>query len=165
MTEKRLIQRADKVAFAKIADTYYRMEGFTSLATNKNPKEYTRQYVDQIFETTDVVGISASMDFGFDQYTGDPVHDYIVDIIDNEKIGTDAGIEIMAVDFSKPGENEGEFHAKKREYSIIPNTEGGSMDAYTYEGTFKVKAAPEDVIVTSSDEWKTATIKTDPQTP
>lgn len=107
-----------------------------------------------------MVGISAAIEFGFDQYRNDTVHEFVVDIIDNEKIGTDATITILVVDFTKPGTAEGEFKAQKRDYSIIPNTEGGSLDAYTYEGSFKVKGDKEDVVVTSSDDWKTATIKT-----
>lgn len=157
--KKRLVQRSDKVAFAEVEDVFYRMEGFTTLSTSKNPKEYTRQYVDQLFETTDVVGISAAIEFGFDQFRNDKVHEFVVDIIDNEKIGTDATITILVVDFTSPGTTEGEFKAQKRDYSIIPNTEGGSLDAYTYEGSFKVKSNKEDVIVTSTDDWQTATIK------
>lgn len=42
MTTK-LVQRADKVAFMKVDDTYHRMKGFTGLSNSKNPKEYTRQ--------------------------------------------------------------------------------------------------------------------------
>lgn len=38
MTDKRLVQRSDKVAFAKVNDVFYRMEGFTTLSTSKNPK-------------------------------------------------------------------------------------------------------------------------------
>lgn len=158
---KRLVQRADKVAFGKIGAEWIRMKGFTSLSTKKNPREYTRQYVDDLFETTDIVGISATIDFGFDQYKGDKVHEYVVDIIDNEKIGADAEIEIMVVDFSNPTLVEGEYNARKRKYTIIPSSEGGSMDAYTYEGTFKVKTMTESVVASSVDGFKeTAVIKT-----
>ncbi len=159
MVEKKLVQRADKVAFMKVKDKFHRMQGFTGLSTSKNPKEYTRQYVDELFETTDVVGISASIEFAFDQFVGDPVHEELVRIIDEEIIGTDAVVEIMVVDFTKKGKTDGQFEARKRRYSVIPNTEGGSLDAYTYEGTFRVNSTTEKVLATTTDEWLTAEAK------
>lgn len=152
---RKLVDRAKKVAFQKVGEKYVRMRGFTSLSTSKNPKEYTRQYVDELFETTDVVGISASIEFGFDQYTNDEVHTQMVDIIDNEKIGSDALVEILVVDFTKKSGSG--FEATKRKWSVIPNTEGGSLDAYTYEGTLRVNSSLEKGTATSADEWLTAT--------
>lgn len=138
--ERKLVRRADKVPFmkGKISTSYNRMQGFTSYNTNKNPKEYTRQYIDQLFETTDLVGMSVSVDFGFDQYIGDPVHDYLTELIDNEVVGTDAVVEIIVVDFTKPvGVG---YKAMSRKFAVIPNTEGDSFDAYTYSGTFRVNS-------------------------
>ena len=158
MAERKLVQRADKVAFLNVKDTFTRMKGFTGMSTAKNPKEYTRQYVDELFETTDVVGISAAIEFAFDQFKGDAVHDKLVEMIDGEVVGTDAVVEIMVVDFTKPVPSaDGTFEAKKRKYSLIPNTEGGSLDAYTYEGTFRVNSKTEKGTATTTDEWATAT--------
>ena len=159
MNEKKLVQRADKVAFMKVKDKFERMQGFTGMSTSKNPKEYTRQYVDELFETTDVVGISASIEFAFDQFVGNPVHDKLTEMIDNEVVGTDAVVEIMVVDFTKKDSAEGEFQARTRKYSVIPNTEGGSLDAYTYEGTFRVNSNTEKVTATSTDKFLTAEFK------
>ena len=137
---RRLIERSDKVAFLGCLDgnteTFNRMRGFTSLSGSKNPKEYSRQYVDEEFETTDVVGFSPSFDFGFDQYTDDPVHEEMVEILDGEYTGTEARRNIVTVDFSQPVEGGG-YKATKREYAIIGDNEGNSMDAYTYSGTFR----------------------------
>lgn len=152
-TIKRLVQRADKVAFMKVEDKFNRMKGFTGLTTSKNPKEYTRQYVDDLFETTDVVGISSSIEYGFDQLKNDKVHEMLVEMIDDEKIGTDATVEIMVVDFSQEQVGGG-FPARKRTYSNIPNTEGGSLDAYTYEGTFRVNGKTVKGTATSTDEFE-----------
>lgn len=161
MSEKKLVQRADKVAFMKVKDKFERMQGFTGMSTSKNPKEYTRQYVDELFETTDVVGISASIEFAFDQFVGNPVHDKLTQMIDDEVVGTDAVVEIMVVDFTKPtsGGTGNEFEARTRKYSVIPNTEGGSLDAYTYEGTFRVNSNTEKGTATSTDKFLTADFK------
>ncbi|MBQ3181135.1 MAG: hypothetical protein IJB50_00005, partial [Clostridia bacterium] len=78
----KLVQRHEKVAYYGIKDetgnvVYHRMCGFTKMDTSKNPIEYTRRYIDESFEQTDVVAFSPSVSFSFDRYNGDPVHDDI----------------------------------------------------------------------------------------
>ena len=140
MTDRKLVKRSDKVSFLGClvddSETFNRMRGFTTLSGSKNPTEYSRRYVDEEFETTDVTGYSPSLDFGFDQYIGDPVHEEMVEILDNEKLGTEARRNIVTVDFSQEA-GEGSYKAVKREYAIIGDAEGDSMDAYTYSGTFR----------------------------
>lgn len=140
MNERKLVKRSDKVSFLGCIDgeteTFNRMRGFTTLSGSKNPSEYSRRYVDEEFETTDVTGYSPSIDFGFDQYIGDPVHEEMVEILDEEKLGTEARRNIVTVDFSQEA-GEGSYKAAKREYAIIGDAEGDSMDAYTYSGTFR----------------------------
>lgn len=140
MADRKLIKRSDKVSFlgclADGSETFNRMRGFTTLSGAKNPTEYSRRYVDEEFETTDVTGYSPSLDFGFDQYTGDAVHEEMVEILDGEKLGTEARRNIVTVDFSQEA-GEGSYKAVKREYAIIGDAEGDSMDAYTYSGTFR----------------------------
>ena len=134
-----LIKRSDKVSFLGCMDgsteTFNRMRGFTALSGSKNSLEYTRHYVDEEFETTDVVGFSPSYAFAFDQYTDDEVHSEMVEILDGEYTGTEARRNIVVVDFSQP--TTGGYKATKREYAIIGDAEGDSTDAYTYSGTFK----------------------------
>ena len=135
-----LVKRSDKVSFLGCLDsgteTFNRMRGFTTLSGSKNSIEYSRQYVDEEFETTDVVGFSPSMDFGFDQYTDDPAHEEMVEILDGEYTGTNARRNIVTVDFSQPTSG-GKYKAVKREYAVIGDAEGDSMEAYTYSGTFR----------------------------
>ena len=135
-----LIKRSDKVSFLGClegsTETFNRMRGFTTLSGSKNSIEYSRQYVDEEFETTDVVGFSPSMDFGFDQYTDDAAHEEMVEILDGEYTGTEARRNIVTVDFSQPTTG-GKYKATKREYAVIGDSEGDSMEAYTYSGTFK----------------------------
>ena len=141
-TKNTLVKRSDKVAYFGIgsadASTHTRMKGFTDMSTSKNPSEYSRRYVDEAFEQTDVTGYSPSISYGFDQYLGNEVHEDIVDITDNEKLGSDAVRSIVIVDFSKPVEGKG-YEAKKRDFAVIPDSEGGSNDAYTYSGSFRSK--------------------------
>lgn len=145
-TERKLVKRSDKVAFLGCLDdlgvtpTFNRMRGFTTLSQSKNPAEYSRRYIDEDQEQTDVTGYSPSFEFGFDQYVGDPVHEEIVDILDNEKLGNDAVREVVIVDFSqKLLSPANSYKAVKRSYAIIGDTEGDSTDAYTYSGTLRTK--------------------------
>ncbi|GHU55353.1 hypothetical protein AGMMS49975_17030 [Clostridia bacterium] len=117
--------------------TYNRMQGYTSMTTSKNAKEYSRQYVDEETERTDVTGFSPSIEFGFDRFAGNPTQDYLAEIIDNELTGTAATVNILSADLSlDPSEEDNAFI---RPYAVISNSEGDSFDAYTYSGSFASK--------------------------
>lgn len=151
----RFLKRSDKVAYLKTGDNeYHRMKGFTALTKNFNPEEYARKYVDETFETTDVVGISVSLDFEFDQRKNDPVHQVLVDIIENEKLGDDASVTILSVDFS---EEDGEgFKAVEREFSVIPESGGDGTEFYKYGGSFMVKGERILGTAKSENDFKTS---------
>jgi len=99
-----LVKRSAKVSFIEgaVPGTCNRMKGFSSLSVSKNPKEYSRQYVDEDFETTDVTGYSPTIDFALDQILGDAAQKVIIDIIDAEAIGDAAMVTIVTVDMSSP---------------------------------------------------------------
>ncbi len=160
---RKLVKRSDKVSFfgnmSGGSETFNRMRGFTTLSGSKNPSEYSRQYVDEEFETTDVTGYSPSIDFGFDQYTDDAVHEELVEILDGEKTGTDARRNIVTVDFSQA--SNGGYKATKREYAIIGDAEGDSMDAYTYSGTFRATGRRIEGTATLNSDSSVATFVAD----
>lgn len=153
-----MYKRSDKVAFMATAEdnaNFARMTCFTELSTSKNAKEYSRQYVDEISERSDVVGYAPSMSYKFDREDDNAVQDIIVDITDNEKIGLGAHVKILVVDLVAESGTEGSFDAVCREFSVIPNSEGDSTDAYTYSGTFKACGEKIKGIATTTDSWKT----------
>lgn len=167
-----LVKRHQKVAYygvptsAGSTPTFTRMQGFTSMSTSKNSIEYSRQYVDEAFEESDVTGYSPSMSYAFDQYKGNAVHDDIVNITDNELTGNDAVREIVLVDLADK-KTGGGYAARKRSFAVIPDSEGDSTDAYTYSGTFKTKgegtkgtavlAADEQTVTFTEDSTATTT--------
>lgn len=139
MNTGKLVTRNRKVAFMNVSTTaianFLRMTKFTEISKSKNPTEYSRTYVDEDGEVTDVTGFSEEISYAFDLHTGNLVHEKIVDITDNEKTGDNALVQILQVDFTKPvGEG---YEARLRTYSVVPDTEGDSTDAYTYSGSFK----------------------------
>lgn len=154
------IKRNAKLSFYGIAEndktTYHRMKGFTQLSVSKNPKEYTTQYVDMDFEETSVVGYSPSISFGFDFHTGDAVHKDIAEIFDKEMLGDAIAREIVIVDKSAEVTG-GNYPARLRKYTVVPADEGGNLDRYDYNGTFKVKGEIIEGTATTDDEWQTCT--------
>lgn len=111
-------------------------EGFTSFPEAKNPKEYTRKYVNYKTEKTDVIGYSPSISYSCDVITGDPVISEIIKITDNELVGTDTHREIVSVNCWEETEAN-TYKAYKRAYAIIPDGKGDGTDAMIYTGTMK----------------------------
>lgn len=157
----KLVKRSAKVAFMNVGDTgaqnFTRMTKFTEMSTSKNPKEYSRQYIDEEGETTDVTGYAEEKSYAFDQYTDNPVHEKIATITDDELTGDDASVEVLVVDTSKPVA-EGGYEARLRTYAVVPDSDGDSTEAYTYSGSLKAKGTFKKVVATISEDKKTATV-------
>ena len=130
--------------------TYHRMKYFTQLQQSKNPQEYSRKYVDEATNRTDVTGFSPQIDYGFDKHRDDPVLTDIVKITNEELYGTDAVREIITVD-TVTGE------AYKRDYTVSPGSEGDDANIYKYSGSFKANGEQVKGTATTSDEWQTVT--------
>ena len=149
-----IAKRSSKVAFYGVngdnGAVYHRMSGFTEFATSKNPIEYSRQYVDEEMEVTDVVGYAPSVSYEFDLFDDNPVHKDIAGIADNESVGGAAVRTIIVVDVESADKT-----AVKREFSVIPDGEGSSMDAYTYSGNFRVKGSKVFGKASTTDGWQT----------
>lgn len=156
----KIVGRHQRVAFMNISTgeataSYQRMTNFTQMTNSKNPKEYTRQYVDRESEDTDVVGYAPSIGYSFDRHTNTPVHERIAAIHDGELTGSDALVDIVIVDLFS-GTN-GSHVARKRTYAVVPDADGDGTDALVYAGTFKSKSEIEEGTATLSDDGKTLT--------
>lgn len=158
---ERIVKRSDKIAFMDVGtDTvpdFQRMRKFTELSKSKNPTEYSRTYVDEDGEVTDVTGYSEEISYAFDQYTDNPVHEKLANISDNELTGNDAIVTILIIDKTTKNSSD-QYTARKRKYSVVPDSEGDSTDAYTYSGSLRANSSFEEVSATLSDDGKTATI-------
>jgi len=130
--------------------TYRRMQKFTQLEQTKNPKEHTRKYVDEANERTDVVGYSPQIAYAFDKHNNQEVLADIIKITNNEYVGETAVRTLVWVD-TATGE------AVQRDYSVIPNSEGGDANVYTYSGTFKATGEAVHGMASSTDNWQTIT--------
>lgn len=158
----KLKKRSEKLAFleVKLGDKetgYCRLEGFTTQTFNANAKEFTRQYVDEDTERTDVTGYSESVNYNFDQYIGQPALSEIVKITENELTGTDAVRNILLVDMTS-NTSGGQYEATLRAYAIVPSSNGDTTDCMTYSGDFKSRGAKKAVKVTLDKDFENATI-------
>lgn len=159
-----LVQRADRVAYMDVGTKeepkYIRMQGFTSMSDSKSSKEYSRRYVDEKSDRVDVSGYAPQISFEFDRYSPFPVHASIAKVFDEELLGSDTHRSIVTVDFfDKKGENK--YMARRRLYSIIPDSSGSSTDALTYSGNFKAVGDPVEGVATISEDGMVAEFTTD----
>lgn len=160
-TKPKIVRRSQRVAFMDTDTTgsspeLERMTGFTTMTNSKNPKEYSRQYVDEDAERSDVIGYAPSIEFSYDRHTNTPVHDRLSEIHDKELLGDDAHVDIVSVDLFTADE-QNRCKATKRTYAVISDTDGDGTDAMIYSGTFKSVSEIEEGYATSEDNWKTAT--------
>lgn len=158
--EQTLVTRNKKVAFYKVGEKYLRMTGFTAMSKSANPKEYARQYVDETGEVTDVTGYSPSIEYTFDQFSNNEVHQDIIAITEDEKIGNEAVREIVIVDLTAPVNDEANgYEARKRLMAVVPGTDGDNPDAYSYTGTLKSKSKNVKGVATLSEDGQSLTFK------
>lgn len=163
-----MIKRSEKLAFMEISTvsgqtttkTFKRMTGFTEMNISKNAKEYSRKYVDEDMERKGVAYYSPSISYKYDEETGNDVHALLSDIADNELTDDAAKVTILVVDLTAPSApNASSFKAVKRDYYVIPSSEGDDADTYTRSGSFSVASEKVFGTATTEDAWQTAAFK------
>lgn len=158
---KQIVKRHQRVAFMNTGtdDTqvFTRMKNFTEMTNSKNPKEYSRQYVDEEFEESDVVGYAPSISYSFDRHTNSPVHEKIAKIHDGELTGSETIVDILIVDLFAKAAGSEECEARRRKFAVIPSDDGSGTDALIYTGTFKAKSTKEECKATVSEDGQIAT--------
>lgn len=113
-------------------------DGFTSFPEAKNPKEYTRKYINDKTERSDVIGYAPSIGYTCDMISDDPVVQEIAKITDGELVGNDTHRNVVSVNLWEPvGSTANTYKAFKRAYAIIPGNKGDGTDALIYSGTMK----------------------------
>lgn len=155
-----IYNRADIVNFMKPtpeSEKYDRMTGFTEAGKSMNASTYDRRYVDEKTERSDVIAYATEIGYAFDRMTDNEVHTAIAEIHDKEIVG--ATKEIVTVNFNEKGQSENSFKARKRVYSVVPDADGDSTDAYTYSGAFKANGDIVEGEATSTDNWETCTFE------
>ena len=154
-----MIKRNQKLAFMDVgAETaeYSRMTGFTELTVSKNPKEYSRKYVDEDTERSTVVSYAPSVSYKLDLENGNSVHEIFKKIADRELVGDDAVRSVVIVDISNPNQS-GACPAVCRNFAVIPGREGDDTDMYTMSGDMKASGEKVFGTAVTTDGWQTIT--------
>lgn len=148
-------QWAAYMSIGSVSSTVFNLigEGFTQFSESKNPKEYSRKYVHERTERTDVTGYAPSVAYSADIYTEDTVLQEFIKISDEELVGTSAQRSIISVNLFEPAGSANTFVAYKRTYAIIPDSKGDGDDALIYTGN--IKAVGDSVKGTFNTETKT----------
>ena len=148
----KIYNRADIVNFMNTGTTaepvYTRMQGFTEGGKSLNSTTYDRRYIDEKTERSTVTGYSTEIAYSFDRIEDNAIHDKIAEIHDKELVGEI--VEILTVN-TKTNE------ARLRNYSVIPDADGDSTDAYTYSGNFHADGDITEGTATVSANGMTAT--------
>ena len=107
-------------------------EGFTSFPESKNPKEYTRKYINYKTEISDVIGYAPSVEYAVDCISGDPCVEEIVHIHEHELLGSDTHRDVVNVNLWKGIAT----YAQTSDEEIVEGktyyTRSGTAPNYTY---------------------------------
>lgn len=89
-------------------------QGFTKLDENPSAQTKTKRYVNDKSQTKSIAGYDDSFPFESDMILDEKAVDYIRDIGEKRKTGSDAETDYVRVDLDKPiAESEGEYEARK----------------------------------------------------
>jgi hypothetical protein len=111
-------------------------EGFTAFSESKNPQEYSRKYINDKTQRSDVTGYAPQYDYTLDCIDGDPVVAEIVKVHDNELTGNEAKRYIITVNLWSDSTGKA-CAAKRRLYTIVPDKKADGTDALVYSGSMK----------------------------
>ncbi len=112
-------------------------EGFTEFTENKNPREYTRQYINEAVERTDIVGFASAVTYAFDVYEDDPVCDKLLNLTLSEAVGADAVVRIITAFLYKESGTAGRVEAIRRDYAVCPSKLGSGTEALICAGNLR----------------------------
>ena len=96
-------------------------EGFKKLSQVKEPTEYTRRFVNESTDTTDIIKYNAEIAYEIDVFSGDPCVQRIVNITDEERRGKKARTDIITLFTEDIVAPPFVCKATKRKYTIIPD--------------------------------------------
>ena len=105
-----------------------------------------------------MVGYAPAVEYEFDRYTNDPVQAKIAEIADDELLGSDAQVTVVSVDlFDVKADSPNTCVARKRDWSVVPDSSGDGTDALIYKGSLKANGEQVKGTATTTDNWQTCT--------
>ena len=134
-----LVTRSDMRSYLLVNGKYCEIgDGFTDFTENKNPREYSRQYIHESAERTDLVGFAPSVTYAFDVYDADAVQGALLEIMLSEATGDAAAVDVVTAFLHKTSGGT-KVEAVKRSYTVCPAKLGAGTDALVCSGTLKAR--------------------------
>ena len=128
--------------------------GFTELNESPSAQTTSKRYINQSSSTQSVTGYEWSTSFNTDQINSEKVIEYIRDIGEMQKTGTDAETEYVIVDLDKPGTTEGSFRERKFKVAIAVDSFDDNDGELGISGNFLGQSDPvEGTFTTATKEF------------
>lgn len=132
-----LVTRSSMRSYLLVNGVYCEIgDGFTDFTENKNPKEYSRQYIHEASERTDLVGFAPSVTYAFDVFDADEVQAALMEMMLSEAVGDAAAVTVVTA-FLHRTCGEGRVEAVRRMYTVCPAKMGSGTEALICSGTLK----------------------------
>lgn len=107
-------KRKIQANYLKVAEAFEKLSlSFTEASESPSAQTSSKRYIDQASETQSITGYQWATSFNTDQIENGVVVDYIRDIGEMLKVGSDTETEYLIVDLDKPGTAEGTYRARK----------------------------------------------------
>ena len=136
-----LVMRNAYLAFMNVEENpdmpgQYRLvgEGFRKLSQVKEPSEYTRRFVNESTDTTDIIKYNAEIAYEIDVFSDDPCVRRIVHITDGERRGQKARTDIITLFTEDVVALPYVCKASKRRYAIVPDRIGDDISVLQTSG-------------------------------
>lgn len=92
--------------------------GFTQIDENTNAKTTSKKYVNDKTSTNSIISYETSFGFETDQIRSEKAVEFLCNVGEMHKIGSDAETEYIRVDLDKPSSTDGSYRARKFNVAI-----------------------------------------------
>lgn len=135
-------KRKTQANYLKVDDKFELLgAGFTELNESPSAQTTSKRYINQSSSTQSVVGYEWSTSFNADQIVSDKAIEYIRQIGEMQKTGSDAEAEYVIVDLDKPALSSG-YRARKFNIAIAVDSFDDNDGEMGTSGSFLAQTDP-----------------------
>ena len=129
-------KRKIQANYLKVADTFELLgTGFTELNESPSAQTTSKRYINQSSASQSVTGYEWATEFTADQIVSEKAIEYIREIGEMQKLGSDTETDYLIVDLDKPADTTG-FRARKIKVAISIDSFPDNDGELGIEGSF-----------------------------
>lgn len=137
---KSIRNRITVADYLKVNEEFVLMgAGFTDINESPNAKTSKKQYVNDKSPTSSIVSYETEFPYETDQIRDEKAIEFICNIGEEQKIGSDAETEYIRVDLDKAGTTENTFRARKFNVAVQVDELGSKDGEMTAKGKLLTK--------------------------